>query len=99
MRLLILSMVPFLKILHYYHNIIDNSLKYSDKIEIKLNKKNTNLFITIDDNGPGVSSKEYDNVFKYDYSKVDVPVGSDRMATISDYNKRQSDLFFMKKNY
>jgi len=52
------------------NNIIDNALKYGDKIEIKLNKKNTNLFITIDDNGPGVSSKEYDNVFKPFY-KID----------------------------
>ena len=52
------------------NNIIDNALKYGDKIQIKLNKKNTNLFITIDDNGPGVSSKEYDNVFKPFY-KID----------------------------
>ena len=52
------------------NNIIDNALKYGNKIEIKLNKKNTNLFITIDDNGPGVSSKEYDNVFKPFY-KID----------------------------
>jgi hypothetical protein len=53
---------------------------------------NNRLRRTIDD-------MDSDNVFKYDYSKVDVPVGSDRMATISDYNKRQSDLFLMKKNY
>ena len=52
------------------NNIIDNALKYGDKIEIKLNKKNTNLFITIDDDGPGISSKEYDNVFKPFY-KID----------------------------
>ena len=52
------------------NNIIDNALKYGDKIEIKLNKKNTNLFITIDDDGPGVSRREYDNVFKPFY-KID----------------------------
>ncbi len=52
------------------NNIIDNALKYGNKIEIKLNKKNTNLFITIDDDGPGISSKEYDNVFKPFY-KID----------------------------
>jgi two-component system osmolarity sensor histidine kinase EnvZ len=52
------------------NNIIDNALKYGDKIEIKLKKKNTNLFITIDDDGPGISSKEYDNVFKPFY-KID----------------------------
>jgi two-component system, OmpR family, osmolarity sensor histidine kinase EnvZ len=52
------------------NNIIDNALKYGNKVEIKLNKKNTNLVITIDDNGPGISSKEHDNVFKPFY-KID----------------------------
>ena len=46
------------------NNIIDNALKYADNVEIKLNKKNTDLFITIDDDGPGISVKEYENVFK-----------------------------------
>jgi len=52
------------------NNIIDNALKYGSKVEIKLNKKNTNLFITIDDDGPGISSKEHENVFKPFY-KID----------------------------
>ena len=52
------------------NNIIDNSLKYANKVEIKLNKKNTNLFIIIDDDGPGILTKEYDNVFKPFY-KID----------------------------
>jgi two-component system, OmpR family, osmolarity sensor histidine kinase EnvZ len=52
------------------NNIIDNALKYGNKVEIKLNKKNTNLFVTIDDNGPGISSKEHNNVFKPFY-KID----------------------------
>ena len=46
------------------NNIIDNALKYANKVAIKLNKKNTNLFITIDDDGPGISIKEHKNVFK-----------------------------------
>ncbi len=46
------------------NNLIDNALKYAEKVEVNLNKKNTNLFITIDDNGPGISKNEYDNVFK-----------------------------------
>ena len=46
------------------NNIIDNALKYANKVSIKLNKKNTNLFIIIDDNGPGISTDEYENVFK-----------------------------------
>ena len=46
------------------NNIIDNALKYANSVEIKLNKKNTDLFITIDDDGPGISVKEHENVFK-----------------------------------
>ena len=46
------------------NNIIDNALKYANKVEIKLNKKNTNLFIIIDDDGPGIPGKERENVFK-----------------------------------
>ena len=52
------------------NNIIDNALKYANKVEIKLNKKNTNLFIIIDDDGPGIPSKEHENVFKPFY-KID----------------------------
>ena len=52
------------------NNIIDNALKYANKIEIKLNKKNTNLFIIIDDDGPGIPIKEHENVFKPFY-KID----------------------------
>ena len=52
------------------NNVIDNALKYANKVEIKLNKKNTNLFITIDDDGPGISIKEHENVFKPFY-KID----------------------------
>ena len=46
------------------NNIIDNGLKYANKVIIKLNKKSTNLFITIDDDGPGISKDERENVFK-----------------------------------
>ena len=52
------------------NNIIDNALKYGDQIEVKLNKKNTNVFITVDDDGPGISIQEIDNVFKPFY-KID----------------------------
>ncbi len=52
------------------NNLIDNSLKYGNKVEISLNKKNSSLFIIIDDDGPGISKKEHDNVFKPFY-KID----------------------------
>jgi two-component system, OmpR family, osmolarity sensor histidine kinase EnvZ len=52
------------------NNIIDNALKYANKIRIELNKKNTNLFITVDDDGPGINIDEHENVFKPFY-KID----------------------------
>ena len=52
------------------NNLIDNAIKYANKVEVTLNKKNTNLFIIIDDDGPGISKNEYENVFKPFY-KID----------------------------
>ena len=46
------------------NNLIDNSIKYGNKVKIELAKKNTNLFIKIEDDGPGIPENEYDNVFK-----------------------------------
>ena len=52
------------------NNLIDNSLKYGKKVNIELSKKNTNIFIKIEDDGPGIPEDEYDNVFKPFY-KID----------------------------
>jgi two-component system osmolarity sensor histidine kinase EnvZ len=52
------------------NNLIDNAIKYSDKVNVNLNKSNNNLFIRIDDNGPGIPKREYENVFKPFY-KID----------------------------
>ena len=46
------------------NNLIDNSIKYGDEIKIELSKKNSNIFIKVDDNGPGIPEKELENVFK-----------------------------------
>ena len=46
------------------NNLIDNAIKYSDKINIELTKNNNNLFVKIEDNGPGIPKEEYENVFK-----------------------------------
>ena len=46
------------------NNLIDNALKYGKKVNLDLVKKNSNLFIKIEDDGPGIPEKEYDNVFK-----------------------------------
>ena len=52
------------------NNLIDNALKYATKVEVNVSKKNTNLFIMIDDDGPGIAKSEHDNVFKPFY-KID----------------------------
>ena len=52
------------------NNLIDNSLKYGKKVNVELSKKNTNIFVNIEDDGPGIPKNEYDNVFKPFY-KID----------------------------
>ena len=52
------------------NNLIDNAIKYGDKVNVELSKSTNNLFIKIDDNGPGIPETEYENVFKPFY-KID----------------------------
>tara|TARA_B100001121_G_scaffold310355_1_gene340897 strand:+ start:1030 stop:2349 length:1320 start_codon:yes stop_codon:yes gene_type:complete len=52
------------------NNLIDNAIKYGDKVVVELSKNNNNLFLKVEDNGPGIPEKEYDNVFKPFY-KID----------------------------
>ncbi len=52
------------------NNLIDNAIKYGDKVKVELSKSTNNLFIKIEDNGPGIPEKEHDNVFKPFY-KID----------------------------
>ena len=52
------------------NNLLDNAIKYAEKINVELSKNNNNLFIKIEDNGPGIPESEHDNVFKPFY-KID----------------------------
>ena len=52
------------------NNLIDNAIKYGDKVKVELSKSTNNLFIKIEDNGPGIPKSEYENVFKPFY-KID----------------------------
>ena len=52
------------------NNLIDNAIKYGEKVNIELTKNVNNLFIKIEDNGPGIPEQEYENVFKPFY-KID----------------------------
>ena len=46
------------------NNLLDNSIKYAEKVNIELNKNNNKIFIKIEDDGPGIPKSEYENVFK-----------------------------------
>ena len=52
------------------NNLVDNAIKYGDKVKVELTKSTSNLFIKIEDNGPGIPENEYENVFKPFY-KID----------------------------
>jgi two-component system osmolarity sensor histidine kinase EnvZ len=61
------------------NNLIDNALKYGENIHVELSKKNSNIFIKIEDDGPGIPEKEYDNVFKPFY-KIDKGRGDSKSS-------------------
>ena len=51
-------------IIRCMNNLIDNSIKYANKVHIQLSKSSNHNIIVIDDDGPGIDKKEYENVFK-----------------------------------
>jgi len=52
------------------NNLIDNSIKYGTKINIIIKKQKSNIIISIEDDGPGIPTTEYENVIKPFY-KID----------------------------
>jgi two-component system osmolarity sensor histidine kinase EnvZ len=61
------------------NNIIDNAIKYADKVNLQLSKKTNSILIIIDDNGPGIPQMEYENVFKPFY-KIDKSRGNSKSS-------------------
>ena len=47
-----------------FQNIIDNSLRYANKLEIQIFTNNQGCNILFEDNGTGIPSKNYEDVFK-----------------------------------
>jgi len=47
-----------------FQNIIDNSIRYSTKLNIQIFTNNEGCVITLEDDGPGVPDKNYEDVFK-----------------------------------
>ena len=46
------------------NNLIENSIKFANKIEINFKKLKSNILIIIEDNGPGIPIKERENVLE-----------------------------------
>ncbi|MBA1339801.1 MAG: two-component system, OmpR family, osmolarity sensor histidine kinase EnvZ [Pelagibacterales bacterium] len=61
------------------NNLLENAIKYSNKIQIKLTKTNSTIVIIISDNGPGIPKNEHDNVFKPFY-KIDKSRGDSKSS-------------------
>ena len=86
------------------NNLIDNSIKYAEKTKIILEKKISNISISIEDDGPGIPKSEYNNVIKPFYkidksrseSKSSVGLG---LSISSDIVKSHGgDMNFTKSN-
>ena len=45
-------------------NLMDNGLSYGNKVEVLAKKTANNIIIFVDDDGPGIPEKEYQNVIK-----------------------------------
>ena len=52
------------------NNLLDNSVKYAKKISVNLQKKNSTILLSIDDDVPGVDKSEFHNITKPFY-KID----------------------------
>ena len=66
-------------IIRCINNLLDNAIKYGEKVNIELFKNKNNLFIKIEDDGPGVPENEYENVFKPFY-KIDKSRGDSKSS-------------------
>jgi len=58
-------------------NLIDNGLSYGKKVEILTKKTINDVLIFIDDDGPGIPDKEYENVLKPFY-RIDKSRGQNK---------------------
>ncbi len=52
------------------NNLIENSLKFAKKVEVKIEKQQDTIIIAISDDGPGIPQEEYENITKPFY-KID----------------------------
>ena len=60
-------------------NLVDNSLTYGNKTEILTKDMLNNVLILVDDDGPGIPEKEYQNVMKPFY-RIDKSRGQNKLG-------------------
>ena len=86
------------------NNLIDNSIKYGERTKLIIEKDKSNIFLSIEDDGPGIAKSEYENIIKPFYkidkgrseSKSSVGLG---LAISSDIVKSHGgDINFSKSN-
>jgi two-component system osmolarity sensor histidine kinase EnvZ len=61
------------------NNLINNSVKHADKINIESVKSTNSIIVIIDDDGIGIPKSEYENVFKPFY-KIDKSRGGSKSS-------------------
>ena len=66
-------------ILRSLNNLINNAIKYGTAVNLNLSKEDSNILITIDDDGPGIPRSEHENVFKPFY-KIDKSRGDSKSS-------------------
>jgi two-component system osmolarity sensor histidine kinase EnvZ len=87
------------------NNLIENSLKYGKKIEVKIEKNQDNIMISISDDGPGIPENEYENILKPFYkidksrSETKSSVGLGLSIASDIVRSHGGDIKFSKSNY
>ncbi|MFQ5563076.1 MAG: ATP-binding protein [Parvularculaceae bacterium] len=59
------------------NNLVSNGVKYAGRVWVSARKRATDIEIYVDDNGPGVASENYEEVFK-PFTRLDGPDGADQ---------------------
>ena len=86
------------------NNLIDNSLKYGNKINIIIEKEKSNIAISVEDDGPGIPETEYENIIKPFYkidksrSETKSSVGLGLSISSDIVKSHGGDIYFEKSN-
>mgnify|MGYP001327608966 FL=1 len=86
------------------NNLIDNSIKYGNKINTTIEKEKSNIIILVEDDGPGIPETEYENIIKPFYkidksrSETKSSVGLGLSISSDIVKSHGGDIYFEKSN-